>query len=380
MLPKRIKATIRQGYRQLAEYIAAANEKGEKLDEFWAVNCDAGDGIKDLEQIILEVQANQRLNTRARGERTYHLMISFERDEKPPYEVMREIDRQCARALGFDDHKRVAGTHQNTNMFHIHIAYDMISPINHYIHHPSFDYANLEKACRSLEAQFGLKPTNGRFDNIKRDPMTAKARDVEAHTWLQSFNGYVVERMDILEASRKAAKSWQDIHAAFAVFDMTLTPRGKGLVISDAKGMKHHMKPSSLGREFGMPSLERQLGPFEPARRDMNIRVKESFGIRPITKHKDQGPLWKEYLIYKDSKTLTKYMSGPATILDPSSKSSGRGWRRFLHIEAAGRNPLAQAIIDLQLQPKEERIREEKRAARAAAEELSIEEDYGISM
>ena len=39
-IPKR--PDIPDNYKELAEYIAAAKEPGEKLDKFWIENCGAG--------------------------------------------------------------------------------------------------------------------------------------------------------------------------------------------------------------------------------------------------------------------------------------------------------------------------------------------------
>jgi len=64
-------------FRALAKYIAAAKEKGEKLDDLWIVNANAGNGLEDLDLAIREVDAQQALNTRVKKNKSYHLVVSF---------------------------------------------------------------------------------------------------------------------------------------------------------------------------------------------------------------------------------------------------------------------------------------------------------------
>src|SRR3546814_11971078 len=71
-------------FERLADYIAAAPEEGEKLDDLWIVNCDAGETVEDLPLAIKEVNATQALNQTANSGKTYHLMVrfSYDRDRK----------------------------------------------------------------------------------------------------------------------------------------------------------------------------------------------------------------------------------------------------------------------------------------------------------
>ena len=77
----------RDSFKQLSEYIAAAKDEGEKLDEFWMVNFNAGQGIEDHRFAIKEALAVQSKNNRVRGLKNYHLIVSF-RDEKPSREPL----------------------------------------------------------------------------------------------------------------------------------------------------------------------------------------------------------------------------------------------------------------------------------------------------
>jgi hypothetical protein len=255
-------------FERLADYIAAAPEEGEKLDDLWIVNCDAGETVEDLPLAIKEVKATQALNQTAKSGKTYHLMVSF-RDERPSPKALRDIEREFAQALGFGDHQRIAGTHINTENFHLHIAVNKIHPVTLKAHTPFRDFKVLEKVSREMEKKYGLKVDLGRADKIEPEKQAARARDKEAHTWEQSFDGYVREEKDQLMAALDAAGSWHDLHQAFQRLDIELRPRGNGLVIANASGVEM-IKASALDRKFSKSVLEHRFGAFVPPGEDLS--------------------------------------------------------------------------------------------------------------
>ena len=133
MIPVRIDKdpNVRDDYSHLGRYVAAAKEKGEKLDKFWIVNCDAGAGLDDLDTALIEIEATRTMASAKVNDRTYHLVVSFHAGEreKLSQEDLQDIERNFAEALGFADHQRVAGTHVNTDNFHMHVAYNKVHPV-----------------------------------------------------------------------------------------------------------------------------------------------------------------------------------------------------------------------------------------------------------
>ena len=131
MTPIRIdrKPEIRDDYSNLGRDIAAAKEKGEKLDKFWIVKCDAGTDLTDLDTALIEIEATR---TRRPGiaDKTYHLVVSFHpgEEEKLSLAHLQDIERHFAEALGYGDHQRVAGTHINTDNLHMHVALRSSAP------------------------------------------------------------------------------------------------------------------------------------------------------------------------------------------------------------------------------------------------------------
>ena len=365
MIAKRVTRRSGDHFGRLARYLAAAGDAGEKLDRLWLAGCDAGpdgeaidpgDDPEDLELAIAEIEATQALNTRARSDKTYHLILSF-RNDQPDAAALQEIERQFAAALGMEDHQRVVATHRNTENFHMHIAFNKVHPVTLRCVTPFQDFRALEATCRAVERQYGLSVDNGREAALEAAPtdttpdtptaLSPAARDFEAHRWEVSFERHVKDLLPELEAARRAATGWQDLHAGFADHGLRLKLRGNGLVISDARG-RNRIKASTLGRQFGKPTLERQLGPFEARRRQRGARQRDRTDIRaahdyrpaPLTRHRRQAALWRRYLDQTSGRTATRKR-------DSLARRAFSSWKAFLLAEAVT-DPLALAIIVMQ--------------------------------
>ena len=333
MIAKCISRETSGNYGRLAEYIAAAKDPGEKLDQFWIVNSVAGDTIKDLDMAIIEIEATQNLNTRVKGDKSYHLVVSF-RDEHPTPEALRDIEREYATALGFADHQRVAATHQNTDNYHLHIAFNKIHPKTARAHTPHRDYKTLEKISRAMEKKHGFKVDLGREDKQETDRKPKPARDKEAHTWEESFYTYVHQHKKPLMKAIGKARNWQDIHNAFCVYDLKIKKRGNGLIISNAS-RSHHIKASALDRSCSKAALESKLGPYQVAQKAQERKKPRHMHKRsPITKHRNQGRLWKRYMAVRNGR-------------DSLTAKAIKTWRDFL-LYSAIEDPLAMAIIHAQ--------------------------------
>lgn len=320
-------------FRDLAEYIAAAKEDGEKLEQLWIVNAKGGETLDDLEMAILEVDATQALNTRVKINKSYHLVVSF-RDEQPSPEALRDIDREFAKALGFEEHPRVVGTHVNTDNFHMHIGYSRIHPKTLLAHSPEYDYREMEKVCRSMENKYGLKVDLGHADKQEANRKPKAAQDMESYSWEQSFYSYVQEHKEPLLKAKDQAKGWQDLHKAFSEFDLVLRKRGNGLIIGSGDG-KQRIKASDLDRSFSKSALEKQFGPYQrPEKTQERVKPSKRYKRSPITRYKGQEHLWRRFMgIRRNKETLT----GKAF----------KTWRDYLMLGMVD-DPLAMAIIHAQ--------------------------------
>lgn len=335
------KSGVPDNYTRLGEYIAAAQEKGEKLHQFWIRNCDAGTNIEDLDLALLEIEAVRRQKPDI-ADKTYHLVVSFrpsEQDKLTKDDLM-AIEVEYAKALGYGDHQRVAGTHINTDNFHMHIAFNKVHPETLKVVTPHRDFKILAKVSREMEKKYGLAIDPGMTDGKERDPtkLSPAARNYEAHTWQESFQRHVLKhREEILEGLGKA-KNWQDAHEVLAGYDIHLKLRGNGMVLMSPDGQA--MKVSQLDRSCSKRRLEERFGVFKERKSKQRKKVEHHFKSkrrykpRPLVRHRNTPALWRRYL------STRKIIPRPPSL----SARALRNWKMFLLMEAT-QDPLALVLV-----------------------------------
>tara|TARA_R110000868_G_scaffold42448_1_gene143619 strand:+ start:270 stop:1121 length:852 start_codon:yes stop_codon:yes gene_type:complete len=250
------------------------------------------------------------------------------------------IEAEYAKALGYGDHQRVAGTHINTDNFHMHIAFNKVHPETLKVVTPHRDFKTLTKVSRVMEKKYGLAIDPGMTDGKSRDPnkLSPAARDYEAHTWQESFQRHVLKhREEILESLGKA-KNWQEAHKVLAGYDISLKLRGNGMVLMSPDGQA--MKASQLDRSCSKKKLEERLGVFEAwqekqqGKNEHLARMKRRYKPHPLVRHRNTATLWRRYLGKR--KVLPRQPSLTARTL--------RNWKIFLLMEAY-QDPLATVLI-----------------------------------
>lgn len=283
-------------YKRLADYIAAAKhtKKQEKCLLSWCAGCIDNE---DYESSITEVELTQSLNTRTNKEKTYHLIISFRKEDegKLTEEDFKNIEQEFAKALGFEEHQRHCGVHINTDNMHMHIAYNMIHPKKLTRHEPYRDYQVRDKVCRELEQKYNLSIDKG----IDKADLSVKLKDSsarqEAQTGEESFERYCHNHHDDIMELLGKAQNWQDVHKTFALFGLHLKTSGNGLAIKNAMG-KQSIKASSLNKGLSMAQLTQKFGKFEPAKNIENILPTVYYKKKAAQQHPDIKALWQEFI------------------------------------------------------------------------------------
>ncbi len=336
--PKR--PDIPDNYKELAEYIAAAKEPGEKLDKFWIENCGAGETLDDLELALREVYAVRLMKPEV-TDKSYHMVVSFRPGEKDRLseQDLKDIASAYAEGLGFAEHQYVAGTHINTDNFHMHIAFNKIHPRTLQVVNPFRDFKLLDRVSRKLEKQFGLFIDRGMAQREKHGPkLSPSARDYEAQTWQESFQNHVLQHREDLLEKINGAEAWQDVHKILGEHDIELKKRGNGFVLVGPDGQG--MKASALDRNMSKSALEKKLGDFVPPIRETVDKpslpkpTKRRYKRRPTMRHPRMSPLWRRYLnsqqpVHRRSSLLSRTISN---------------WKLFLLSEAY-RDPLAMVFL-----------------------------------
>lgn len=253
MISKRIpmKSAKQSSFSDLVNYITGSQGKSERVGEVRITNCQN----EDVRWAIGEVLATQQQNTRAEGDRTYHLLISFPPGEKPSPEVLRDIEETLCASMGYGEHQRISAVHNDTDSLHIHVAINKIHPVRHTMHEPYRDYQTRSAVCAQLEIKHDLQRVNHVGSKTQSEN---RAADMEQHAGIESLLTWV--RRECLP-KMQAARSWEELHQSLSANGLEIRERGNGLVIVDQDGIM--VKASTVGRDLSKGKLEARLGEFE---------------------------------------------------------------------------------------------------------------------
>lgn len=242
----------RSDFADLVTYITDAQSKDHRLGQVRCTNCSA----LSVPAAIEEVLATQQLNTRARGDKTYHLIVSFRAGEQPDAATLEAIEQRICAGLGFGEHQRISVLHLDTDNLHLHLAINKIHPRRHRMHEPFGAYRTLAELCQLMEHDYRLQPDN---HEPQQRLSQARAADMERHTGQESLLGWI--RSQCLEPLR-AAQSWSELHQVLRDHGLQLRERGNGLVIEAEDGTR--VKASSVERSLSKIQLEQRHGSFQP--------------------------------------------------------------------------------------------------------------------
>jgi hypothetical protein len=201
------------------------------------------------------VLATQHTNTRAKGDKTYHLIVSFRAGEQPSADTLRAIEERICVGLGYGEHQRISAVHNDTDNLHIHIAINKIHPTRHTMHEPYYPHRALAELCTALERDYGLERDN---HEPRKRGAEGRAADMERHAGVESLVGWI--KRECLDEI-KGAQSWQELHQVMRDNGLELRVRANGLVFEAGDGTM--VKASTVARDLSKPSLEARLGPFE---------------------------------------------------------------------------------------------------------------------
>ncbi|WP_110017915.1 TraI/MobA(P) family conjugative relaxase [Plasticicumulans acidivorans] len=273
----------------LANYISDAQSKDHRLGQVLLTNCSAA----TLPAAIEEVLATQHINTRAKSDKTYHLIVSFRAGEQPSADTLKAIEERISAGLGYGEHQRISAVHHDTDNLHVHIAINKIHPTRHTVHEPYYPHRTLAELCEVLERDYNLARDN-HIPNQRG--AAARAADMERHAGVESLVGWI--KRECLEEIR-GATSWAELHQVMRDNGLELRARGNGLVIEAGDGTT--VKASTLARDLSKSALEARLGGFEAAPERREAQVKRSYRKDPVRLRIDTTEL---YARYKDEQKI----------------------------------------------------------------------------
>jgi len=306
MIVKKVAAKKGTGsFGGLADYIMDKSNDGEKIENVSFSNCP----YKDQEKNLSYIKAMQNLNQRTNSDKTFHLIVSFQEDEKPTIEQLKNIEEELLKSLGMEAHHRLSVSHTNRNNFHIHIAINRIHPINNNLIDPYRDIPKLHKKAVELEEKHKLQKDNHipnwqlEKDGIKKETGThGKAKDIEIHSGMDNLLTWIkAEALEDIKAVLKDPNSTlEDLHKTLADNNLELKLRGNGIVIGD-KTRNLFIKASDVHRDLSKGKLTKRYGEFQTVKRDeTKIQTPKKKFAKPVNKY------WQQYQEQSKEKKATK--------------------------------------------------------------------------
>lgn len=220
---------------------------------------------EDVRMACIEATAVQKMNTRAKSDKTLHLVMSFPSGEKPTSEVLKKCEAQVVKELGMDDYQRISVVHGDTDNLHVHIVINKIHPKTHNIYEPYQSYKKLAKASIQCEEQFGLIRDNHEF---VRANVENRIEKIEIHKGEEAL----CSAIRTLGSRLSKAESWKEFHEILSENKYGVKIRANGLVFFDYKG--NHVKASTVDRNFSKKKLEEKFGEFIPIENIKNAQDK----------------------------------------------------------------------------------------------------------
>lgn len=220
---------------------------------------------EDVRMACIEATAIQKMNTRAKSDKTLQLVMSFPSGEKPSSEILKKCEEQVIKELGMNDYQRISVVHGDTDNLHVHIVINKIHPKTHNINEPYQSYKKLAKASVECEERFGLRRDNHEF---VRANVENRIEKIEIHKGEEAL----CSAIRTLGSRLSKAQSWKEFHEILSENKYGVKIRANGLVFFDYQG--NHVKASTVDRIFSKKRLEDKLGEFVPLENIKNAQDK----------------------------------------------------------------------------------------------------------
>ncbi|MBV6448001.1 TraI/MobA(P) family conjugative relaxase [Nitrosomonas sp.] len=280
-----IKSVRKSNYSALIQYLTDPQDKSERVSQIKVSNCYSD----NLTAALIEIQNTQEMNTRAKSDKTCHLVLSFPEGERLSLADLNAIEERFCDALGFSGHQRISVVHDDTNNLHMHIAINKIHPKNLTIHNPYYDFIKVAKLCEQIEQEYGLTPVNHETLN---DKASRVVQEIETRTGVESLLSWIKRKC--LDEMKQSC-SWQDLHQVLKTHGLEIKERGNGFVLVANIGVA--VKASSVDRSLSKGNLTQRLGAFVPienSEQSLPQHAKQ-YQPRPLQNRIDTSKLYARY-------------------------------------------------------------------------------------
>lgn len=132
----RMNTPSKSSVTRLISYLTNTQGSSSRVGEVRVTGCES----EDAGWAGMEMLAVQQQNIRAKGDKTYHLVVSFREGERPSSEALAEIEKHICEQLGYGEHQRLSVVHNDTENMHLHVAINKVHPEKLTIHEPLRDF------------------------------------------------------------------------------------------------------------------------------------------------------------------------------------------------------------------------------------------------
>lgn len=231
----------------------------ERLPE-WGINEDdiARETLKLIDDLCRDFGRSRALRPET-ARPIWHCSLSLPKDERLPDDVWDQIVIRLLEKIGLDPdlHAYIWVRHMDTPYEHVHIQSLRIGQDGS-LWGGAKDAEAVQKACRELELEFGLRVT---YQKETRRQPSARERRVAEQTGLVPARTIIQEEIDAL---------MQDADGSIALFDFIRRLAGRGIDVklnqSPSTGRVagisfgvdgEYFAGRKLGRSYSWPSLEK---------------------------------------------------------------------------------------------------------------------------
>jgi len=263
-------------FKTLSEYILDTKNGSNKVDFSYFSNCDFDENDKNISFI----HQMQSLNTTTRADKTLHLIISFQEDERPSRELLKQIESELLNSIGMEHHHRLSVLHDNTNNYHMHIAINRIDPQTHKRIDVFQDIVKMQKKAQELEKKFNLKVDN-------HTPRKDLEPNEQNKSVIEKFKEWTKNKIldELKEILSESDSTIYHIHNLLSRFNLELKIRANGFVIKD-RSRNLFVKASSIDSKLSKFYLTQRFG--EVSEFNSILEPEERFG-------KLKSEHWKNY-------------------------------------------------------------------------------------
>ena len=208
------------------------------------------------EELYRQINATMKANTRAKGSKIEHIIISLKPNEHLEANQWEEVAHSILNELNMEDHQYFATVHKDTDSEHLHLAINKINPTTLKINTLSNSKRKLSALAANLEQKYNLEQIDHK---AQKNQTQREAQDLEHLTGQMSFYTYLnTFKHDLLQAH-----SWQQFHEILESHGVRAVKKKRGLnFCCNYEGRELYLKASGVDRKLSINQLEKNLGTF----------------------------------------------------------------------------------------------------------------------